>query len=99
MEELDVETDEYDIEEEAERLMLYYEDLRQYDYTCFWDNDFLMLDEMTEDDISDSKLNDMLGIIPEKKPDNIIQFPVKGSDGKYVTVKAEIKIDPWDKKE
>lgn len=41
-----------------------YEDLRNYDSTLFWDEDFLMLDEMTAEQLLANPVNDMMGIGP-----------------------------------
>ncbi len=84
-----------ELEEEVEHSMNWFEDLREYEESCFWDTDFLFLDDMTEEELLGSELNEFLGIgVP--KENKIIEFPVKGQDGGNVTVKAQMKVYPWD---
>ena len=77
----------------AESLIKYYEDLREYVEVCFWDADFAFLDEMDEDELSNSALNEYMGII-EKEDRKIIEFPSGGK--KSTNIKAELNIFPWD---
>ena len=58
-----------------------YEDLREYIETCFWDQDFLLLNDMSEEKLLRSELNKYLGIA-EPKDANIIEFPVVESYGR-----------------
>ncbi len=79
----------------AEDMIMMYEDMRNYKETCFWDTDFLFLDQMSEDELRDSEINEEMGILTPKH-DNVIEFPMKDRDGKEVTVKATVDIKPWD---
>ncbi len=72
-----------------------YEDLREYDETCFEDTDFLLLDKMSQEEIIKSGLDEYMGIIVPKETRSI-EFPVQGKNGQELNVKAEIYIHPWD---
>lgn len=72
-----------------------YEDLREYEENCFWDHDFMMLDEMSEEELIKSDLNEVLGIA-DPKPSNVIEFPFRQSDGKEKNIKAKVIVHPWD---
>ena len=50
------------LEETAESLMAYYEDLDMYEETCFEDIDCLFLDDMDEDEMERSGMADFLGM-------------------------------------
>ena len=79
----------------VEDVLGYYEDLRGYLDSCFWDTDFLLLDDYTEEQLLKSDANKSLGIMNPKE-NNIIEFPFTGKDGKQSNVRAEVDIDPWD---
>ena len=51
-----------ELEDLVEYILNQYEDLREYDESCFWDTDFLFLDDMTEEELLGSELNEYLGI-------------------------------------
>ena len=91
------EYDPEEVDDAVEYCMNQFEDLRQYGDICFWDEDYLFLDEMDADSLAASELNKQMGILPQKKS-NVIEFPISGKDGKSVSVKAEININihPWD---
>ena len=72
-----------------------YEDLREYEENCFWDHDFMMLNEMSEEELIKSDLNEVLGIA-DPKPSNVIEFPFRQSDGKEKNIKAKVIVHPWD---
>ena len=76
----------------AEDLMKRYEDLREYEETCFWDIDFDMLNYLDEEALRSSETAKFMGI-GERQDRKIIQFPGKG-DGKDLNV--ELNIAPWD---
>ena len=84
-----------DPEEFAEYMLSMYEDLKNYDETCFWDFDFLLLNKSTEEDIANSELNKMMGIT-DLKPDSFVEIPLENKDGEKRTIKARLNIDPWD---
>ena len=83
-----------ELDEMVEYVMNSYEDLREYGETCFWDEDFMLLNDMSEEKLLRSELNKYMGIA-EPKNSNIIEFPVVGKDGKEKIYRAEIKIQPW----
>ncbi len=72
-----------------------YEDLREYEENCFWNHDFMMLDEMSEEELIKSDLNEVLGIA-DPKPANVIEFPFRQSDGKEKNIRAKVIVHPWD---
>ncbi len=72
-----------------------YEDLREYEENCFWDHDFMMLDEMTEEELINSDLNKVFGFA-DPKQSNVIEFPFRQSDGKEKNIKAKVIVHPWD---
>ena len=72
-----------------------YEDLREYEENCFWDHDFMMLDEMTKEELINSDLNKVFGFAGPKKS-NVIEFPFRQSDGKERNIKSKIIVHPWD---
>lgn len=82
-------------EEMAEYLMSLYEDLKEYENLCFWDTDFMLLDDMDEDEIVGSVLNKYMGIA-DVKEDKVISFPVDGKDGKQINVTATLNMFPWE---
>ena len=84
-----------ELEDFVEELLGYYEDLRGYIDSCFWDTDFLLLDDYSEEQLLESEANEMLGII-EPKENKIIEFPFTGKDGKKSNIRAELDIKPWD---
>ena len=88
--------------EELEDLLDYalstYEDLREYEDSCFWDHDFMMLDDMTMEEILNSDLNKVLGIA-DPKPSKVIEFPFKNADGQEKSIKAKIIVHPWDEED
>ena len=88
-----------ELDEYVENVMSFYEDLREYDETCFWDTDFMFLDDMTEEELYKSNLNKELGILPPKEEPNIVSFPIKGKDGRELSIQAQIKIAPWNMEE
>ena len=78
-----------------EDLILYYEDLREYKETCFWDVDFALLDDIDEDSLIHSDLAKILGI-GERQDVRQVEFSVAGGNTK---VKMEINDAPWDSEE
>lgn len=50
------------LEESTEGLMAYYEDLNEYEMTCFEDTDCLFLDDMDEDEMEGSGMADAFGM-------------------------------------
>lgn len=58
----DPKTWEEDVEEIAEELMRGYEDLKEYEMTCFEDTDCLFLDDMDEEEIVESGIAGALGV-------------------------------------
>lgn len=56
--------------DEATGIMDVYENMENYLEVCFWDSDFALLDEFTEEEIRNSPMNEMLGIMP-RWPDNV----------------------------
>lgn len=84
-----------EVDEAVEYTISLYEDLRHYDEICFWDMDYALLDEMDEEELQSSSLNQYMGISDTKEP-NIIQFPMKGKDGRDVNVSVKLDIHPWD---
>ena len=88
--------------EELEDLLDYalstYEDLREYEENCFWDHDFMMLDEMTEEELINSDLNKVFGFA-DPKQSKVIEFPFRQSNGKEQNIKAKIIVHPWDAEE
>ena len=84
-----------ELEETAEYLVNCYEDLREYLDICFWDTDFLFLDDYTEEQLKQLEANEQLGIVAEKEK-KIIEFPFQNREGKKTRIKAELDIDPWD---
>ena len=83
-----------DPEDDAEYMLNMYEDLAEYEECCFWDIDFMLLDDYTVDQIAASPFNKMLGIT-DPKGSNIIEFPVNGKEGAK-NIKANVTISPWD---
>lgn len=75
-----------------------YEDLKNYSEICFWDMDFALLDQMTEDEIANSPINDYMGII-DKKETKKMNFSVDGNNGKKIKIKADLELYPWDMEE
>ena len=75
----------------AEELIAYYEDLRNYEETCFWDTDFALLDSMDEDTLIHSDFAAKLGI-GERKDVKMFDMPME--DGK--SIKVELNAAPWD---
>ena len=82
----------------AESYIDLYEDLKNYSETCFWDMDFALLDQMTEDEIANSPINDYMGII-DKKETKKMNFSVDGNNGKKIKIKADLELYPWDMEE
>ncbi len=87
-----------ELEEHIDYALSTYEDLREYEEYCFWDHDFMMLDEMSEEELISSDLNKVMGMA-DPKPSNVIEFPFRQSDGKEQTIKAKIIVHPWDTEE
>ena len=75
----------------AEDLIESYEDLREYENICFWDMDFVLLDEITEDELVHSDAAKFLGI-DERQDVKTVEF---STDGKN-KVKMEMNIPPWE---
>lgn len=86
---------EEELDEHVDYVLSTYEDLREYEESCFWDHDFMLLDDMTEDEIRESGLNEMMGIVGPK-PSNVIEFPFKYADGEEKNIKAKVIVHPWD---
>ena len=84
-----------ELDEHVDYVLSTYEDLREYEESCFWDHDFMLLDDMTEDEIRESGLNEMMGIVGPK-PSNVIEFPFKYADGEEKNIKAKVIVHPWD---
>ncbi len=82
----------------AESYIDLYENLKNYSETCFWDMDFALLDQMTEDEIANSPINDYMGII-DKKETKKMNFSVDGNNGKQIKIKADLELYPWDMEE
>lgn len=82
-------------ENEIEETINLFEDLSEYGEICFWDTDFLLLNRFTEDELRNSELNEVMGIM-DKKPSNIIKVPIRNKNGKRIDVKTEYYINPWD---
>lgn len=57
---------EIEAKEYAKERLLEIEDLRGYETICFWDTDFALLDQMTEQEIIDTGLNERMGIGAER---------------------------------
>ncbi len=75
----------------AEDLIAYYEDLRNYEETCFWDTDFAFLDSMDEDTLIHSDLAAKLGI---GEREDVKKFEMPMENGK--SIKVEMNVAPWD---
>lgn len=94
-----IECDEDETPDEcAEHYINLYEDIKNYSEVCFWDMDFALLDQMTEDEIAASLINDYLGIM-DKKENKEMSFSVDGDNGKQIKIKADLEIYPWDMEE
>ena len=85
-------------EDEIEETINLFEDISEYGKTCFWDYDFLLLERFTEDELRNSDINAMMGII-DKAPSNKIKIPLRDKNGKRINVKTEYHINPWDLEE
>jgi len=76
---------------EAEMVLNTFEDIGEYQESCFWDRDFALLDDISEEELAKSPLNDMLGIMTPEKTVEI------GAPGGMMTIK--IRVYPWDTEE
>ena len=95
MEAMEAEAEELYEDEDSltvDELINRFEDLREYEETCFWDFDFEMLDEIDEKTLISSDMAKYVGI-GERRDKKIIQFPT--SDGGK-SVNIEMNIAPWD---
>ena len=72
-----------------------YEDLREYEGICFRNYDFLMLNDLTEEELINPELYKTLGIA-DPNPSNIIEFPFRNAEGEEKNIKAKIIVHPWD---
>lgn len=59
----------------AEEIMNQIENLQEYLELCFWDMDYALLDECSEDELRDSPLNEILGIGLKEDEDKFIVPP------------------------
>ncbi len=84
-EEADGETDE-EREDYVQYMLSLFEDIRNYNETCFWDWDFKLLDDITMDQIKNSEVNRECGIIPEEEPSFTIDK----------NIKITIKVSEWE---
>ena len=75
----------------AEEIIDSFEDIEKYVESCFWDEDYLYLDEMSEEEIKESSLNKQLGIVDA---DKIVVI-----DGSSGPTEVRLKIYPWDAEE
>ena len=75
----------------SEELIDSFEDIEKYVESCFWDEDYLYLDEMSEEKIKGSALNKQLGIVDVDKTVVI--------DGPSGPMEVRLKIYPWDTEE
>lgn len=74
-------TDVGDDDLKAEDVLRDYEDLNEFIEHCFWDVDFLLLDDYTEEELKNSPLNDMLGILDDKQ-ENTFDVPTTWLENK-----------------
>lgn len=77
-------------EDDPEELMLWYEDLREYEEVCFEDTDCLLLDEIEEDALYQSDMAKLMGI--NDRPDRkIVNMDLDGKP-----VRMDVRIAPWE---
>ncbi len=68
------------VDEEAERLLLFYEDINKYSFTCFPNTDFKLLDKMSAEEITNLSLQRQTNSHLVKDNSIIIQFPAKDTN-------------------
>ena len=78
----------------AEDLINLYEDLRKYEEVCFWDTDFLFLDQMSEEELIHSDMAKALGI-GERRDTQVMEISTDGSN----KIRFEVNIPPWENEE
>ena len=78
----------------AEDYINMFEDLREYKEVCFWDTDFAILDEITEDELIQSDAAKILGI-SERQDIKTIEFSTDGRN----KVRMEMNNPPWENEE
>ena len=79
----------------GEELLEEFEDLRRYDESCFWDDDYAMLDTIDEATLQSTSLWEDLGL---EMATGKRYISVKTSDGKGGTmqVRLEVPAVPWE---
>ena len=87
------EVTEEDIDTVAEELLSRYEDLREYKEICFWDTDFMFLDDYDEDDLIHSPVGEFMGLA-ERKDIRSVDMDLGGSK-----VHMELNVAPWENEE
>ena len=81
---------EKDIDAAAEELLGRYEDLREYEEICFWDTDFMFLDDYAEDDLIHSLVGEFMGL-SERRDIKTMDMTFGGSK-----VHMEMNVAPWE---
>ncbi len=80
-------------DEDPEELLVWLEDLREYEAICFEDTDCLFLDQMEEDELYQSDMAKLMGI--EDRPDkHTVDMSMNGQP-----IKLDMRLAPWDMEE